>query len=81
MIRTTVITIALLAATPVFAQQSTCVTTCNNGVCVSTCTQNNPIPLHRPNPEAERAFRAEQNYYDRAYEYELNRLDQENRRR
>lgn len=71
-----------VAATSAQAQQSsTCIVTgCSNGVCVSTCTPNIPVPLHRPNPEGERALRAERQYYNDAYQYELWRLDQENRR-
>ena len=80
MIRTTFVTIALLAATPALAQQTVCTTTCNYGTCTSVCTPLGPAITHRVNPEAERALRNERRYYDDAYDYELRRLDQENRR-
>jgi hypothetical protein len=79
MIRATFVTIALLATTPAFAQYTICPVP-QPGQTVVVCTPYTPPPLHRPNPEAERALRDEQRYYDRAYEYELNRLDRENRR-
>jgi hypothetical protein len=58
------------------AQSYHCIWTGN----VSICTQLAPPIQHRSNPEARAAARAERNYYDRAYEYELRRLEQENRR-
>jgi len=72
----------VLAVTPALAQTTTRVTTRDaiSGAYISQCTPNQGGITHRYNPEAERAFRAEQNYYDRAYQYELRRLDQENRR-
>jgi hypothetical protein len=77
----TVCIMVLLLPLPAMAQQ-VCTTTCDpySNVCTSVCTPIGPGITHRYNPEAERALREEQRYYDRAQQYELWRLDRENRR-
>jgi hypothetical protein len=74
--------VCLALVTAAHAQQTNCVTTRDaiSGVYLSTCTPSQPAFQHRYNPEAERALRDERNYQNNAYEYELRRLEQENRR-
>jgi hypothetical protein len=79
MIKTVSFMTILLAATPACAQTYSICPVPQPGQTVVVCTPYTTPSIRRYDPEAERALRAERNYYDRAYEYELRRLDQENR--
>jgi len=67
----------VLLATPTWAQYTQI---CTQMAGVLVCTYQ-PAITHRYNPEAERALRAERDYYNDAYRYELERLTRENNRR
>lgn len=81
--RTLLATAAVLATlTSADAQQyQVCTTTsCSGGVCTSICTPYNVPPIRRNYQEQQqRSF--DETYQQRAYEYELQLLEQENRRR
>ena len=70
--------VCLALITAAHAQQSTCITTRDvSGAYISQCTTNQGGGItHRYVGPS----RAEQDYNQRAYEYELRRLEQENRR-
>jgi hypothetical protein len=71
--------VCLALITVAHAQNCTSICTPQPGgqqFCTTSCTPTQPLITHRYNGPS----RAEQDYQQRAYEYELRRLDQENRR-
>jgi hypothetical protein len=75
------IALSLLVATPALAQQyQHCTTECQGNICSSVCRTYDSTIIHRPlnNPQQQANDNA---YNQRAYEFELQQLDRENRRR